>query len=132
MSQRRMANPSAENPGHQTAALICGRQTYVKLNSRFTSGSGNGIDMFLDVPTADFGTDVSQYVYLYSKFGVQAGYQADSSSEEWGLSVNSTGPTPAMTVTMKIHRTGWLPPKAEPLSPPSSATIFPREPNQRR
>jgi RHS repeat-associated protein/uncharacterized repeat protein (TIGR01451 family) len=45
--------------------------TSVKLNSGL-AGSGSGsYDMFLDVPVKDFPSDTSEYVYLYSKFGVQ-------------------------------------------------------------
>ncbi len=46
-------------------------ETYVKLNYDLNKGSGT-LDLFVDVPTANFGgADPSQYVYLYSKFGVQ-------------------------------------------------------------
>jgi hypothetical protein len=72
-------------------------ETSVWLNASFNSGSGNGLDMFLDVPIADFGTDLSQYVYLYSKFGTadvndiklggtadaKNGGSADDGFEEW-------------------------------------------------
>jgi sporulation-control protein spo0M len=44
--------------------------TYVALNINFNPGSGRP-DLFVDVPVAAFGSDLSQYVYLYSKFGVQ-------------------------------------------------------------
>src|SRR5207244_4208540 len=44
--------------------------TWVKLNYAFNKGSG-AWDLIVDIPTADLGTDGSQYVYLYSKFGVQ-------------------------------------------------------------
>ena len=37
--------------------------------------------------------------------GMQAGWEADSASEEWGLNGNSTGPTAAMTV----HKTATVP-----------------------
>src|SRR5207245_2335403 len=46
--------------------------TWVKLTAAFTSGGGNGLDMYLDVPTADFaGTNQLGYIYLYTKMGVQ-------------------------------------------------------------
>jgi hypothetical protein len=64
--------------------------TYVKLNSSFTSGSGNGVDLLLDIPTADLGTAPAQFVYLYSKFGVQnlnpgdTNGSANGGYEQWG------------------------------------------------
>jgi hypothetical protein len=33
-------------------------------------GSGRP-DLFVDMPVANFGSDLSQYVYIYSRFGVQ-------------------------------------------------------------
>jgi uncharacterized repeat protein (TIGR01451 family) len=64
--------------------------------------NGNGADQteftFL-IPDSYFINDPShRYVTLYSKFGMQTGWEADSSSEIWGLSTNSAGLTPAMTV----------------------------------
>src|ERR1041385_7185859 len=51
------------------------------------------------IPDSAFINDPShRYITLYSKFGVEASWEADSSSEEWGLSVNRAGPTRAMTV----------------------------------
>src|SRR5262249_54769726 len=44
--------------------------TYVKLDINFNPGSGKP-DLFVDIPTAVFGSDTSKFVYLYSKFGVQ-------------------------------------------------------------
>ena len=47
-----------------------GGSNWVQLNAEFNSGSGNGLDMFLDVPVSDFaGASQSDYVYLYSQFG---------------------------------------------------------------
>src|SRR6185295_10717774 len=39
-----------------------------------------------------------RYVTLYSKFGLQDGWDTDSASEQWGLSHASGGPVSAMTV----------------------------------
>jgi hypothetical protein len=44
--------------------------TYVKLNINFNPGSGEP-DLFADIPVSRIGTDPTQFVYLYSKFGVQ-------------------------------------------------------------
>ncbi len=56
----------------------------VYLKASFNSGSGNGVDMILDVPAANFGSDPTQYVYLYSKFGATGGaYVTNDGFEEW-------------------------------------------------
>src|SRR5205085_298682 len=58
------------------------------------------------IPDAAFLNDPAhRYITLFSKFGMQAGWEADSSSEVWGLSVDSSHPTPAMTV----HKTATVP-----------------------
>ena len=71
--------------------------------------NGNGADQTeftILIPDSYFINDPAhRYVTLYSKFGMQAGWEADSSSEVWGLSVNSAGLTPAMTV----HKTATVP-----------------------
>jgi hypothetical protein len=87
--------------------------TYVVLDSTFNAGSGRP-DLFVDVPTAGFGTDSSQYVYLYSKFGVQYlndeilggatdaknGGSANSTFEEWARGIG--GPVQASGVTATV------------------------------
>ncbi|MEJ0075837.1 MAG: hypothetical protein WDO17_10375 [Alphaproteobacteria bacterium] len=72
-----------------------------------SNGNGqDGTDFTILIPDSYFINDPShRYVTLYSKFGLHSGWEADSSSEEFGLSVNSAGPTPAMTV----HKTATVP-----------------------
>jgi hypothetical protein len=55
------------------------------LDAALNSGSGNGVDLFFDLPTAVFGgADAnSNYVYLYSRFGGVAGYENSGGFEEW-------------------------------------------------
>src|SRR5262245_8621822 len=53
---------------------------YIKLDANLSSGSGSG-DMVALIPTTVLGTDLNQYVYLYSKFGVK--YPNTSGFEEW-------------------------------------------------
>ncbi len=62
----------------------------VMLNARLETGTGKA-DMFLDVPTSLF-TGPYQYLYLYSEFGVETGF--DGGFEQWAVSaVNPGGPT---------------------------------------
>jgi hypothetical protein len=53
---------------------------WVKLNYDLNNGSGSG-DMRVLIPTSVFGTDESQYVYLYSLFGEN--FPSDAGFEEW-------------------------------------------------
>jgi uncharacterized repeat protein (TIGR01451 family) len=70
--------------------------------------NGNGqtqTEFTILVPDSDFINDPThRYITLYAKFGQQVGWEADSGSEEVGLGVISTGPTPAMTV----HKTATV------------------------
>ena len=53
---------------------------YIKLDANLSSGSGAG-DMVALIPVSALGTDLTQYVYLYSEFGV---HNANTSGfEEW-------------------------------------------------
>jgi hypothetical protein len=49
--------------------------TYVKLDASTTGGpggiGGGSFNLFVDVPVAVFGSNLSQYVYLYSKLGAE-------------------------------------------------------------
>ena len=53
----------------------------IDLDANLTSGSGKGCDMVALIPTAIFGTDYSQYLYLYSAFGSTD--KAEAGFEEW-------------------------------------------------
>jgi SdrD B-like domain len=75
--------------------LDSGGDVAVKLNAGLTHGSGSG-DMLLDIPAAAFaGADPNSFVYLYSKFGVQAGMTANAGFEEWAVKTGggTTNPT---------------------------------------
>lgn len=54
----------------------------VELDYSLNSGSGSG-DMFLYIPVATLGVDGSQYVYLYSAFGVPQ--PSEAGFEEWAV-----------------------------------------------
>jgi hypothetical protein len=53
---------------------------YVKLDANLSSGNGAG-DMVALIPVTLLGTDASQYVYLYSEFGVH--YANTGGYEQW-------------------------------------------------
>jgi hypothetical protein len=53
---------------------------YIKLDANLSSGSGFG-DMVALIPVSSLGTNLSQYVYLYSEFGVH--YANTSGFEQW-------------------------------------------------
>jgi hypothetical protein len=57
-----------------------GDTNYIKLDGNLSSGSGSG-DMIALIPASLLGTDPSQYVYLYSEFGVH--YANNGGFEEW-------------------------------------------------
>src|SRR5215208_3867762 len=71
------------------------------------NGNGANITEFtILIPDSFFINDPAhRYITLYSEFGMQPGWDADSSSEKWGLSHESGGPVSAMTV----HKTATVP-----------------------
>ena len=64
------------------------QDNWIKLNYSLNHGSGSG-DMVAYIPNSLFTGSGDQYLYLYSKFGVQTGMGADDGSdagfEEWWL-----------------------------------------------
>jgi hypothetical protein len=67
----------AHTLGNSYPVYQFGPNDWIKLDSRLNQGSGKG-DMVADIPSADFTGD---YVYLYSKFGVNI--SANGGFEEW-------------------------------------------------
>jgi len=68
---------------------------WIKLDASLTHGSGSG-DMFALIPSSSFGADTSQYVTLYSKFGVNNA--ANGGFEEWAVSAKPVSvPLPSGT-----------------------------------
>jgi hypothetical protein len=59
-----------------------GAGNWVLLNADLNGGSGSG-DVRAYIPNSLFGS--GQYVYLYSKFGAQAGYANSGGYEEWAV-----------------------------------------------
>jgi len=62
--------------------LDAGGDNWIKLDYSLNPGSGNG-DMIALIPIAALGTTGTDYVYLYSKFGVNC--PANDGFEEWGI-----------------------------------------------
>jgi hypothetical protein len=63
-----------------------GGDSWIKLDASVSSGSGAG-DMIALVPVSALGEDLNQYVYLYSKFGVNL--RNTSGYEEWASGIQS-------------------------------------------
>jgi len=76
-----------------------GVDKFLKLNYRLNPGSGGG-DMFAYVPDQLFQGTLSSdpYVYLYSKFGKQAGATSNAGFEEWACRKPSVV-TPPSTIS---------------------------------
>lgn len=67
-----------------------GRDNWIALEYRLNPGSGWG-DMYAYIPTSLF-TGAGQYVYLYSAFGYQRGYESGAGFEEWATDPPPPGP----------------------------------------
>jgi hypothetical protein len=77
--------------------LDAGGDSWIKMDYNLNSGSGQG-DMAMLVPVSKFaGAAASDFVYLYSKFGVN--YSADAGFEEWAV---RTIPAPGPVVVAGI------------------------------
>jgi hypothetical protein len=61
---------------------------YIKLDANLSSGSGGG-DMLALIPVSTLGTDLNQYVYLYSEFGVH--FANNGGPDEWAVANLPTG-----------------------------------------
>ena len=86
--------------------LDAGADRWIGLKEGANGNGANVTEYTILIPDSFFINDPAhRYVTLYSEFGVQAGWNADSSSEEWGLSHASGGPVSAMTV----HKTATVP-----------------------
>ena len=58
----------------------------IKLDYNLNSGSGSG-DLFMYIPVTTLGTNLTDYVYLYSQFGALTGYENNDGFEEWAVRV---------------------------------------------
>src|SRR5215471_2963126 len=87
--------PGAGFAGTHTNNLVynldAGSDKWVGLNAAISAGSGHG-DIAVLIPDSQFindGTD--RFVYLYSAFGAQSGWDAGGGAEQWGLTT-ANGP----------------------------------------
>lgn len=84
-------------------------QNEILLNYSNNSGSGNGFDMFLYVPTGVFsGVSSSSFVYLYSAFGGLGGtFATNDGFEEWAR-ISATGQVVPEPVTSTLVGLGLV------------------------
>lgn len=75
--------------------LDAGEDSWIGMDYSLNAGSGKA-DLSVLVPSALFGTDESQYVYLYAKMGVN--YATDDGFEEWGVGDNGNAIVDGSTV----------------------------------
>lgn len=73
--------------------LDAGGDNWIKLNYSLNHGSGSG-DMVAYIPNSLFTGASTQYLYLFSRFGDQVGYEAeaDAGFEEWWVGPATTAP----------------------------------------
>lgn len=84
---------SAQSPAGSCSAIA--GTNHIILNYNNNEGSGNGFDMFLEVPISVFnGISPGTYLYLYSSFGAVNGDSANDGFEEWAQ-FNAVGQTGA-------------------------------------
>jgi hypothetical protein len=61
---------------------------YIELDAKLSSGNGAG-DMVALIPVSMLGTDLNQYVYLYSELGVH--FANNDGADEWAVATLPTG-----------------------------------------
>src|SRR5262249_23013454 len=88
--------------------LDAGSDSWVGLNDALTSGGGQS-DITVLIPDSLFindGTD--RFVYLYSAFGAQPGWEASGGSETWGTTTPNgpNVPTNAMSMSKTASAPG--------------------------
>jgi uncharacterized repeat protein (TIGR01451 family) len=103
--------PGAGFAGIHTNNLVydldAGSDKWVGLNAGLSHGSGQS-DIAVLIPDSAFVNVASdRFVYLYSEFGVQSGWEAGGGFEEWGLSTPN-GPNVA-TNALSIRKTVSIP-----------------------
>jgi hypothetical protein len=107
--------------------LDAGGDSWVKLNAdlsdKVNDGNGEGTpgDMTVLVPATDLGNDPSQYVYLYSKFGVN--YRNTGSFQQWNLGTRPVEKTGSVSGQVYVDTNGdGLQQTGEP--PLAGATVY--------
>ena len=74
------------SPSYQMGTYGGGDGTGILLDYNLNSGSGSG-DLFMYIPVTALGTNMTDYVYLFSQFGALTGYENNDGFEEWAVRV---------------------------------------------
>jgi hypothetical protein len=82
-------DPTTKQLAGLTAVYDMGTDNWVKLDASLTHGNGSG-DMFLYVPDSLLSASSNNFVYLYSKFGVNE--PVNGGFEQWATPSNATPP----------------------------------------
>lgn len=75
--------PTAPN---YTMGAFGGGTEWIKLDYQLNSGSGSG-DLFMYIPMTTLGTNMTDYIYLFSQFGAISSYENNDGFEEWAVRV---------------------------------------------
>ena len=59
---------------------------WIKLDYQLNSGSGSG-DLFMYIPVNTLGTNMTDYIYLFSQFGAISSYENNDGFEEWAVRI---------------------------------------------
>lgn len=111
---------------HQ-ASLTNARDNWIVLDNKL--GSRKGGDMLFYLPESTVGTDNTQYVYLYSRFGVNN--PADGKAESWSYGVGGSVAPATMGATIaasslvqQVDNPLVPPPPVSPPPPPPSGPLL--------
>jgi hypothetical protein len=77
------ACPTAPN---YTMGTFGGGADYIKMDYQLNAGSGSG-DLFMYIPVNTLGTNMTNYIYLFSQFGAISGYENNDGFEEWATRI---------------------------------------------
>jgi hypothetical protein len=69
-----------------TMGTFGGGSEWIKMDYQLNSGSGSG-DLFMYIPMTTLGTNMTDYIYLFSQFGAIASYENNDGFEEWAVRV---------------------------------------------
>jgi hypothetical protein len=110
-------DPTTKQLAGLTPVYDMGTDNWVKLNARLSHGSGSG-DLLLYVPDSLLSASGNNFVYLYSKFGVNEA--ANGGFEEWATR-SSAAPPPNLSslsgfVFVDANNDGIFQPGESPLS----------------
>ena len=75
--------PTAPN---YTMGAFGGGSEWIKMDYKLNSGSGSG-DLLMYIPMNTLGTNMTNYIYLFSQFGAITTYENNDGFEEWATRV---------------------------------------------